>query len=165
VSPLFRRRAADPEAPELDAEAPAAAPDARAPAPVAVPAPEGLAPRRPHAGLLRRERRTLLKAREGRLRDLGGLLVEMYRRGGFRDDLLAEGCADVVGIDARLSEIDDLLHTRRNAPRCECGAPILRRSHFCPNCGRRLDPATANGSGSPAAQEETMIEPAAPGEY
>jgi hypothetical protein len=165
VSPLFRRRAADPEAPELepDANAPAAAPEA--PAPAAVAAPEGLAPRRPHAGLLRRERRTLLRAREARLRDLGGLLVEMYRRGGFRDDLLAEGCADVVGIDSRLSEIDDLLHTRRNAPRCECGAPILRRSHFCPNCGRPLDPAAANGAASPAGQEATMIEPAAPGEY
>jgi len=174
VSPLFRRRAADPAAPELDADlaapeldagAPAAAPDEPAAAPAAVSAPEGLAPRRPHAGLLRRERRTLLKAREGRLRDLGGLLVEMYRRGGFRDDLLAEGCADVVGIDARLSEIDDLLHTRRNAPRCECGAPILRRSHFCPNCGRPLAPATVNGAGSQAVQEETMIEPAAPGDY
>ena len=168
MSPLFRRRAADPEAPELelDGDGPDAAAEAPAPVePAAAAAPEGLAPRRPHAGLLRRERRTLLKAREGRLRDLGGLLVEMYRRGGFRDDLLAEGCADVVGIDARLSEIDDLLHTRRNAPRCECGAPILRRSHFCPNCGRPLDPATANGTGPAGVQEETMIEPAAPGEY
>ena len=168
MSPLFRRRAADPEAPELelDGDGPDAAAEAPAPAePAAATAPEGLAPRRPHAGLLRRERRTLLKAREGRVRDLGGLLVEMYRRGGFRDDLLAEGCADVVGIDARLSEIDDLLHTRRNAPRCECGAPILRRSHFCPNCGRPLDPAAANGAESPPAQEATMIEPAAPGEY
>src|SRR5215212_7662846 len=166
MSPLFRRRAPDAAASEADVDAGAAAvaPDA-APAPAPVEPSEGVAPRRPHAGLLRRERRTLLKAREARLRDLGGLLVEMYRRGGFRDDLLAEGCADVVGIDARLSEIDDLLHTRRNAPRCECGAPILRRSHFCPNCGRPLDPATANGTGPAGAQEETMIEPAAPGEY
>ena len=36
--------------------------------------------RRPHPGLLRRERRALLKARDERLRDLGGLVVEMYRR-------------------------------------------------------------------------------------
>src|SRR5919107_5660787 len=160
MSPLFRRRAADAAASEPEADP--AAPEESAPA--ASPR-EGVAPRRPHAGLLRRERRTLLRAREARLRDLGGLLVEMYRRGGFRDDLLAEGCADVVGIDARLSEIDDLLHTRRNAPRCECGAPILRRSHFCPNCGRPLAAATANGDGSQAVQEETMIEPAAPREY
>jgi hypothetical protein len=162
MSPLFRRRAAaDAAASEVDAAAePRPAEQAEA---AAVPV-EGVAPRRPHAGLLRRERRVLLKAREARLRDLGGLLVEMYRRGGFRDDLLAEGCADVVGIDARLSEIDDLLHTRRHAPRCECGAPILRGSHFCPNCGRPLAPSARNGSGADVAAEETVIEPAAPEE-
>jgi hypothetical protein len=134
MSPLFRRAAADaPQPPEA----------------------AGIAPRRPHAGVLRRERRALLKAREERLRDLGGLLLEMYRRGAFRDDLLAEGCADVVGIDARLAEIDELLHARRRAPRCECGAPILRGSHFCPNCGRPLDPASQNGR-----PDETIVEPA-----
>ena len=74
-----------------------------------------IAPRRPHAGLLRRERRALLKAREDELRELGGLLVEMYRRGGFRDDLLAERAATVVGIDARLAEIEDA--APRAAPR------------------------------------------------
>ena len=115
------------------------------------------------AGILRRERRALIKAREERLRDLGGLLVEMYRRGGFRDDLLAERCADIVGIDARLAEVDDLLHARRRAPRCECGAPILRHSHFCPNCGRPLDAASANGAGeNEVVSEETVIEPALP---
>ena len=116
---------------------------------------EGIAPRRPHAGLLRRERRALLKAREDALRDVGGLLVEMYRRGGFREDLLAERCAAVVGIDARLAEIEELLHARRNVPRCECGAPLLRGSHFCPNCGRPVARAAGNG-----ASEETVIEPA-----
>src|ERR1700754_1526337 len=94
---------------------------------------EGITPRRPQPGVLRRERRALLKAREDALRDLGGLLVEMYRRGGFRDDLLAERAATIVGIDARLAEIQDLLHTRRNVARCTCGAPILRGSHFCPS--------------------------------
>jgi hypothetical protein len=117
----------------------------------------GIAPRRPEPGVLRRERRALLKAREDALRDLGGLLVEMYRRGGFRDDLLAERAATVVGIDARLAEIEDLLHGGRKVPRCECGAPVLRGSHFCPNCGRRLDGGpSANGS----AVDETVVEPA-----
>jgi hypothetical protein len=115
----------------------------------------GVAPRRAHAGVLRRERRTLLKAREDTLRDLGGLLVEMYRRGGFRDDLLAERCATIVGIDGRLAEIEELLHAGRRVPRCECGSPILRGSHFCPNCGRSLDPAEANG-----VVEQTIVEPA-----
>jgi hypothetical protein len=137
MSPLHRRRRV-----EADAAAP-------------LPEADGVAPRRPHAGVLRRERRALLAARADRMRDLGGLLVEMYRRGAFREDLLAEGCADVVGIDARLAEIDDLLHSRRRAPRCECGAPILRGAHFCANCGRPLGAAAANG-----ASDETVVEPA-----
>jgi hypothetical protein len=98
---------------------------------------EGAAPRRPHAGLLRRERRALLEAREELLRKLGGLMVEMYRRNEYRDDLLAEVCADVLGIDSRVAEIDELLSDRRQAPQCAtCGTPILRGSHYCPNCGR-----------------------------
>jgi hypothetical protein len=117
----------------------------------------GIAPRRPHAGLLRRERRALIKAREDEQRDLGGLLVEMYRRGGFREDLLAERSATIVGIDARLAEIEELLSSRGNMIRCECGAPILRGSHFCPNCGRSLP---GDGRGADAVSEETVIEPA-----
>jgi hypothetical protein len=140
MSPLFRRQAAVP------------APGADGPE-VEGPEVGGISPRRPHAGILRRERRALLRAREDRLRDLGGLLVEMYRRGRFRDDLLAEGCADVVGIDARLAEIEELLHARRKTARCECGAPVLRGSHFCPNCGRPLAQAAENG-----ASEETVVE-------
>ena len=124
MSPLLRRRASDAQ---------------------------GIAPRRPQAGVLRRERRLLVKARELAVRDLGGLIVEMYRRGSFRDDLLSERSAAVVGIDARLAEIESLLHTRREIPRCECGAPILRGSRFCPSCGRDLQAVAA---------EETMIEPA-----
>src|SRR3954454_14623264 len=102
-----------------------------------------VAPRRTPAGVLRRERRALLRAREEALRDLGGLLVEMYRRGGFRDDLLQERAGVVVGLDARLGEIDDLLHGSRRTARCECGAPVLRGSRFCPNCGRTLRAAAA----------------------
>jgi hypothetical protein len=116
--------------------------------------PDGVVPRRPHAGLLRRERRALVQAREAELRDLGGLLVEMYRRGSFRDDLLAERAATIVGIDVRLAEIDELLQARGHVQRCECGAPILRGSHFCPNCGRTLPQP-----GTEAASEETVIEP------
>jgi hypothetical protein len=116
---------------------------------------DGVVPRRPHAGLLRRERRALAHAREAELRDLGGLLVEMYRRGSFRDDLLAERAATVVGIDVRLAEIDELLQTRGHLLRCECGAPIIRGSHFCPNCGRTLPEA-----GADAVSDETVIEPA-----
>jgi zinc ribbon protein len=121
---------------------------------------DGLKARRPHAGLLRRERRALLKARADALTELGGLLVEMYRRGSFRDDLLAERAASIVGIDGRLAEIEALLHTGRKIPRCECGAPVLRGSRFCPNCGRPLGTVERSPGPREDVSEETVIEPA-----
>jgi len=108
--------------------------------------------RRPSPGLLRRERRALLRVREERLRDLGGLTVEMYRRSAWREDLLHERCAEVIGIDARLAEIDELLHGSEGTERCTCGAAVLRGSHFCPNCGRLLDDEGPE-------LEDTVIEP------
>src|SRR5439155_25060841 len=101
-------------------------------------------PRRPlpHPGQLRRERRALVRLREDRLRDLGGLMLEMYRRDQFRQDLLVERCDELVALDDRLRELDTLLaatvSARRAAPaaRCACGAPIVWGSHFCANCGR-----------------------------
>lgn len=110
--------------------------------------------RRPAAGVLRRERRELQRLREQRLRDLGGLLLEMFRRGSFREELLSEQCADLVAIESRLAEITLTLQTpRRRAPRCTCGAPLIPGARFCASCGRALSrPATATG-------EETMIEP------
>jgi hypothetical protein len=64
----------------------------------------------------------------------------------------------VVGIDARLAEIDSLLQNRGHTARCECGAPVLRGSHFCPNCGRSLPAAGADG-----VSEETVLESAPKG--
>jgi hypothetical protein len=97
-------------------------------------------PRRaiPPAGLLRRERRAILRAREEGVRDLGGLLLEMYRRDLFREDLLREHCSELLSLDARLQEIDLMLGGRHPGytGRCECGAPLLWGSHFCANCGR-----------------------------
>ncbi len=98
-------------------------------------------PRRalPPIGVIRRERRIVQRAREDRLRDLGGLMLEMYRRDRFREDLLAERCTELLGIDARLHELDEMLAAARHripAGRCECGGPLPWGSHFCPNCGR-----------------------------
>jgi len=96
----------------------------------------------PHPGQLRRERRALLRVREDRLRDLGGLMLEMFRRDQFRQDLLLERCDELISLDERLQELDTLLaasvSTRRPAPaaRCACGAPVVWGSHFCANCGR-----------------------------
>src|SRR5918911_130624 len=83
----------------------------------------------PQPGQLRRERRLLLRAREQRIRDLGGLMLEMYRRDQFRQDLLVERCEELLALDDRLQELETLLaaavSVRRVAPpaRCTCGAP------------------------------------------
>jgi hypothetical protein len=116
------------------------------PAPPAAPAPR----RRPlpPPNRLRKERRVLLQAREARLRDLGGLMLEMYRRDQFRQDLLVDRCSDLLALEQRIAEIDALLATalsirRRPAATCECGAPILWGSRFCASCGKEVDAASA----------------------
>jgi hypothetical protein len=89
--------------------------------------------------VIRRERRLVARTREEKLRDLGGLILEMYRRDRFREDLLSERCAELLGLDARLRELDEMLAAaarRLPAGRCECGAPLPWGSHFCPHCGR-----------------------------
>ncbi len=109
----------------------------------------------PPAGQLRRERRVLLQLREARLRDLGGLMLEMYRRDQFRQDLLVDRCAELVTIEERLGELDALLAAAvsrghaRPAARCECGAPIFWGSKFCAQCGRATSsPAAPTGDGT-----------------
>jgi DNA-directed RNA polymerase subunit RPC12/RpoP len=96
--------------------------------------------RAPSPGALRRERRAILKAREERIRDLGGLTLEMYRHSSFRDQLLIEQCREIVALEDRLRELDSMLDavaTAKRAPTtCECGAPVPWGSHFCANCGR-----------------------------
>jgi hypothetical protein len=103
------------------------------------------APRRrplPPAGHLRRERRNLLRLREQQIRDVGGLVLEMYRQDRFRQDLIYEQAAEIVALEERLREVDELLlavSNRRVAsgPRCEqCGTPLYPGARFCPSCGR-----------------------------
>jgi predicted amidophosphoribosyltransferase len=96
----------------------------------------GEAPRRAsHPAALKREHRALLREREERIRDLGGLVFEMFRRDRFRVELVTERCADLVALEERLSELDAFL-SRRGSLRCACGAPLAWGAHFCANCGR-----------------------------
>jgi hypothetical protein len=96
--------------------------------------------RAPSPGALRRERRVILKAREDRIRHLGGLTLEMYRRSNFKDELLIEQCREIVALEQRLHELDSMLDAvavaRRAPTTCDCGAPVPWGSHFCANCGR-----------------------------
>jgi hypothetical protein len=99
-------------------------------------------PSAPAASDLRRERRALLLLREDRLRELGGLTLEMYRRDHFNEVLILERCAELVSIEARASEIEAILQGSRlrgrGAAICACGAPLLIGARFCPSCGRSL---------------------------
>jgi hypothetical protein len=96
----------------------------------------------PSPGHLRRERRNLLRVREQQIRDIGGLVLEMYRQDRFRQDLIYEQAAEIVALEERLREVDELLiaaTSRRVAagPRCEqCGTPLYWGARFCPSCGR-----------------------------
>ena len=120
----------------------------RAPEPeeetAAPPGPRAVRRALPPPGELRRERRSLLQVRERKLRDLGGLMVEMYRRDQFRQDLLVDRCIELARIDERLGELDTLLAVVasrgrvRDAAHCECGAPLFWGAKFCGQCGRAV---------------------------
>ncbi len=98
----------------------------------------------PSSRELKRERRALLDVREDRLRDLGGLALEMYKRDRFNAGLVVERCAELVAIEARVQEIDAVLDGSARVRRggagalCICGAPILLGARFCATCGRQL---------------------------
>ena len=118
-------------------------PEEETPAP---PAPRALRRALPPPGELRRERRSLLQVRERKLRDLGGLMVEMYRRDQFRQDLIVDRCTELATLEERLVELETLLSVSasrgrvREAARCECGAPLFWGSKFCAQCGRAVAP-------------------------
>ena len=85
--------------------------------------------------------------RDERLRDLGGLILEMFRQNRFNDELVRERCTELVDLDRRLDEVEELLRAnphRTPLRRCECGAEIPPFSRFCPGCGRELDAAAAD---------------------
>jgi hypothetical protein len=94
---------------------------------------------------LKRERKALLLVREERLRDLGGLTLEMYKRDRFNAGLVVERCAELVAIEARVQEIDAVLdgsvglRAGGGAAVCTCGAPLLLGARYCATCGRAVD--------------------------
>ncbi|HEX4929839.1 MAG TPA: hypothetical protein VFV62_03950 [Gaiellaceae bacterium] len=106
----------------------------------------------PPARDLKRERKALLEMREERLRDLGGLTLEMYKRDRFNAELVVERCAELVAVEVRVQEIDALLDGTARLRRggggavCICGAPLLLGAHFCATCGRPVGGASSRAS-------------------
>ena len=97
----------------------------------------------PPPSRLRRERRALLRYREERIHELGGLMLEMYRQDDVRQDVLQERAAAIVALENRIREVDRLLAARtsraRSGVRCgRCGTPLHSGARFCPSCGQAL---------------------------
>lgn len=105
-------------------------------------------------GVLRRRRRQLMTAYEQGIFDLGGLAMELHRRGLLAEDVMRRRAAEVA--DLRL-QIDDMA-TRLDAMRAErqerrqagrgagvtcpaCGAHSRSSANFCASCGAALSPA------------------------
>jgi hypothetical protein len=89
---------------------------------------------------LLRERRTLIADREERIRDLGGVMLELYRRGEAREELIRSVCDEILAIEQRLNAIDEVVTGTgdpNGAPmaRCVCGAPLAWDASFCEVCG------------------------------
>jgi len=112
----------------------------------------------PPARDLKRERKALLEMREERLRDLGGLTLEMYKRDRFNAELVVERCAELVAVEVRVQEIDSLLDGTARLRRggggatCICGAPLLLGAHFCATCGRAVDGSSSRSKSSDSGQ-------------
>jgi zinc-ribbon domain len=107
----------------------------------------------PTPGAIRRERRALLAMRDDQLRDLGGLIFEMFRYDRFNEELVRERCTELLDLDERLAELEELHRAATNsAPllRCaSCGAELAPSSHFCSNCG---NPAGSSAQGGEIAE-------------
>ena len=110
-----------------------AAAGSEAPARAAIPS------RRPHPGLLRRERRALMRG----TRRAAARPRRPHRRDVPPRSLARRPAAGALrrgDRDRRPARRDRRAPARqRGHPRCTCGAPVLHGSHFCPNCGRVLD--------------------------
>jgi hypothetical protein len=114
----------------------------------------------PAAAPLHDRRRRLVGAREATLRDLGGLMLEMYKRNRFREELLLDKCEEVLAIEVEIAHVDQRLFQlapgntagQRPIGRCECGSPILPGQNFCGVCGRAFgtltQPRTCSRCGS-----------------
>lgn len=102
------------------------------------------------AAPLHDRRRRLVSARETTLRDLGGLMLEMYKRNRFREELLLDKCEEVLAIEVEIAHVDQRLFQlappnaagMRPIGRCECGAPIHPGQNFCGVCGRSFSTLT-----------------------
>lgn len=164
---LFRKRTADP--------ADATPAPAEGMAPITDPADDDSAsgadhdPRPGRPGVLRRRRRKLLGQYEQGIFDLGGLALELHRRGLLVEDVMRRKAAEVSDLRGQVDHLDEQLEgiraeraERRQAGRgstrtCpQCGARGRADANFCAQCGAAMSPADSV-AGGPAVDQPTQV--------
>ena len=131
-------------------------------------------------GRLRRQVRFLRKQRELQMRDLGGLIFDMYRFGSKRQDLVREKLRLMFEADRELRAFEAMLGGRRgplevrepgvggSCPRCL--TLYSTDAHYCWRCGLALTEQAEAEAGAVVdvedldAHEPTAAEPEAPAE-
>jgi hypothetical protein len=74
---------------------------------------------------LRRQRQELWRVYQAQIADLGGLVVEMARRGMHNAALVERRAADAVALERRIGEIDALLQAAAQIRRGHVAVPAL----------------------------------------
>lgn len=109
------------------------------------PADDPVPPRFPERAKLRRRLRHLRTLREVQLRDLGGLVLDLYKFRETRNDLLLPRLEEVRTTDRELRELEAVLDDRRplrelrepgiggKCPKCD--AYVGTSASFCSRCG------------------------------
>jgi hypothetical protein len=131
-------------------------------------------------GRLRRQVRFLRKQRELQMRDLGGLIFDMYRFGSKRQDLVREKLRLMFEADRELRAFEAMLGGRRgrlevrepgvggSCPRCL--TLYSTDAHYCWRCGLALTERAETEAGGVVdledldAHEPTAAEPETPAE-
>jgi len=85
-----------------------------------------------------------VRERERRYATSVGSCSRCNRRDQFHEDLIVEHCAQTMGVENRIQELETILargNSRRSAsgPHCACGAPLFFGARFCASCGRPTD--------------------------
>lgn len=111
--------------------------------------------------LMRRRVRKVARTRDGLVRDLGALVVEMERLGRRNDELLVRKAREVAILDEELRGLHSALGQRLTLERVvaagiagscgACGTLLGTEDRFCSNCGKPAG-AAATPAGTPQAQ-------------
>lgn len=130
--------------------------------------PAGLEPAEPSArrptarerGRMRRRLRKLVRLRDVKLRELGGLVLELQRLGRDNPELVSARSAELRAIDDEARQLAAALKDERDLSEVlaagisgtcnECGALMSTDDRFCSRCGSAAGESTLVATAPPA---------------